>query len=203
MKKNVVLSVSAFMLALSLSACNSSGNKAQETNKEKVAEAASNESTAEDNSGSEKTTPEEIEEVQRLEKGILLYGQSFKGGDYGSTVEHATYTVAQEDKDKLGIISARVTIKNVREDLKSVDLSDIEFSVKDEKSGKVYEGQPLIEDEQKFKQVPPGYSLTFNVQFFIKNPPKNVKHFYLYMDSSIDPFEDTHWQLDGLSESKQ
>lgn len=203
MKKNVVLSVSAFVLALSLSACNSAENKAQETNKEKVTEAASNESTAEDNSEGGKATPEEIEEMQRLEKGILLYGQSFKGGDYGATVERATYTVTKEGKDNPGIISARVTIKNVREDSKSVDLSDIQFSVKDEKSGKVYEGQPLIEDEQKFKQVPPGYSLTFDVQFFMKNPPKNVKHFYLYMDSSIDPFEDTHWQLDGLSESKQ
>ncbi|MGG3271413.1 hypothetical protein ABEP16_21115 [Priestia aryabhattai] len=203
MKKNIVLIVSAFMLTLSLSACNSSGNKAQETNKEKVVEAASNESTAEDNSGGEKATPEEIDEMQRLEKGILLYGQSFKGGDYGATVEHATYTVTQEGKDNSGIISARVTIKNVREDSKSVDLSNIQFSVKDEKSGKFYEGQPLIEDEQKFKQVPPGYSLTFDVQFFIKNPPKNVNYFYLYMDSSIDPFEDTHWQLEGLSESKQ
>ncbi|MCL9633549.1 hypothetical protein L2095_02315 [Bacillus zanthoxyli] len=74
MKKNVVLIVSAFMLTLSLSACNSLGNKAQETNEEKVVEAASNESTAEDNSGGEKATPEEIEEMQRLEKGILLYG---------------------------------------------------------------------------------------------------------------------------------
>ncbi|MCL9633550.1 hypothetical protein L2095_02320 [Bacillus zanthoxyli] len=84
-----------------------------------------------------------------------------------------------------------------------MDLSNIEFSVKNEKSGKFYEGQPLIEDEQKFKQVPSGYSLTFDVKFLMKNLPKNVKHFYLYMDSSIDPFEDTHWQLDGLSESKQ
>lgn len=203
MKKNVVLGVSTFILALNLSACNSSGNKAQETNKEKVVEAASNESTAEDNSGGENATPEEIDEMQRLEKGILLYGQSFKGGDYGATVEHATYIVTQEGKDNPGIISARVTIKNVREDSKSVDLSNIQFSVKNEKSGKFYEGQPLIENEQKFKQVPSGYSLTFDVQFFIKNPPKNVNYFYLYMDSSIDPFEDTHWQLDELSESKQ
>ncbi|MFP7733921.1 hypothetical protein ACLHDF_10955 [Priestia aryabhattai] len=84
-----------------------------------------------------------------------------------------------------------------------MDLSDIQFSVKDEKFGKSYEGQPLMEDEQKFKQVPPGYSLTFGVKFLMKNPPKNVRHFYLYMDSSIDPFEDTYWQLDGLSKSKQ
>lgn len=203
MKKNVGLAVVAFTLALSLSACNSSGNKEKGTKKEKVTEAVSSESTADDNSGGEQATPEEIAEVERLEKGILLYGQSFKGGDYGATVEHATYEVAQEGKDKIGVISARVTIKNVREDLKNVDLSNIQYSIKNEKTGKSYEGQPLIEDEQKFKQVPPGYSLTFDVKFLMKNPPKNVSHFYLYMDSSIDPFEDTHWQLDELSESKQ
>jgi hypothetical protein len=66
--------------------------------------------------------------------------------------------------------------------LVSVDLFGIQFSVKDKKSG---EDQLLMEDEHKFKQVPPGYLLRFVIHFFIKNLPKNANYFYLYMDSTI------------------
>jgi hypothetical protein len=54
-------------------------------------------------------------------------------------------------------------------------------------------------DEDKFKKVPAGYSLSFDITFLVKNPPKNVDDFYLYMDSAVDPYSDIHWKLDKLT----
>lgn len=80
-----------------------------------------------------------MSEEERLEKGILLYGEGAKGGYYGSTVENAKY----EKADKMGYITARVTINNVREDGKTIDLAGIKYFVKDEQTGKMYKGQSM------------------------------------------------------------
>jgi hypothetical protein len=32
----------------------------------------------------------------------------------------------------------------------------------------------------------------------IEQPPKDLNNMYLYMESKIDPFVDTHWKLDNL-----
>ncbi|MFP7173893.1 hypothetical protein [Priestia filamentosa] len=142
-------------------------------------------------------SPEEEQqklEMERLEKGILLYGQSSKGGYYGSTVENAEYA----KEDETGYLTVRVTINNVRDDEKPIDLSEINYTVKDEKLGKTYEGQAMPMDEDKFKNVPVSDSLTFNVSFVMENPPKDLNNLYLYMQSDLDPFADTHWKLDNL-----
>lgn len=52
--------------------------------------------------------------------------------------------------------------------------------------------------EEKFKSVPVGYSLTFDVSFKTENPPKDFNNMHLYMDSKLDPFGDIHWKLDNL-----
>ncbi|AVD54562.1 hypothetical protein BEH_24685 (plasmid) [Priestia filamentosa] len=139
--------------------------------------------------------PKEMSEEERLEKGILLYGQSSKGGYYLATVENAEYA----KEDETGYLTARVTINNVRDDEKSIDLSEIKYTVKDEKLGKTYEGQAMPMDEDKFKNVPVSDSLTFNVSFEMENPPKDLNNLYLYLESNIDPFADTHWKLDNLA----
>lgn len=201
MKKSFYVLLAALTIGSSLTACSNSEDKAEDKPKEKMqVEAAS---TAEprkaDHEEGEKATPEEIAQMERMDKGILLYGEGNKGGDYSSTVENAGYKVQKEGKDTVGIINARVSIQNVREDNQTVDLSEIQFSVKDEKTGKSYDGQPIVFDEDKFKKVPAGYSLAFDVTFLVKNPPKNVDNFYLYMDSSVDPYGDIHWKLDKLT----
>lgn len=55
---------------------------------------------------------------------------------------------------------------------------------------------PMYED--KFKTVPAGYSLTFDVSFMMEKSPKDLNNMYLYMESKIDPFVDIHWKLDNL-----
>ncbi|WP_017151622.1 hypothetical protein [Bacillus bingmayongensis] len=52
--------------------------------------------------------------------------------------------------------------------------------------------------KEKFKSVPAGYSLTFDVSFKMENLPKDFNNLYLYMDSKLDPFGDIHWKLDNL-----
>lgn len=197
MKKFIGVLATGVVLTGLLSAC---GAKEEAVEKpKKVEAAATTEPRKADHEEGEKATPEEIAQIERMDKGILLYGEGNKGGYYSSTVENAGYSVQKEGKDTVGFIKSRVTIQNVRENNLAVDLSEIHFSVKDEKTGKSYDGQPIVFDEDKFTKVPAGYSLTFDVTFTVKNPPKNVDNFYLYMDSAVDPYGDIHWKLDKLT----
>ena len=134
----------------------------------------------------------ELTEIERLEKGILLYGEKAKGGYYRATVENAKY---EEVDNEHGSLTASITIDNVRDDEKTVDLSEINYLLKDEKTDKTYEGQAIPLNEDKFKSVPSDDSLTFEVLFMIENPPKDLNNLYLYIDSKLDPFPNTQWEL--------
>ncbi|WP_394549267.1 hypothetical protein [Priestia aryabhattai] len=183
MKSLMKVTCTAFIFTSLMAACSEkTSTPKQETTQHKV------------EASTKQKKSKEMSEEERLEKGILLYGEGAKGGYYGSTVENAKY----EKADKMGYITARVTINNVREDGKTIDLSEIKYSVKDEKTGKMYKGQAMPMYEDKFKAVPAGYSLTFDVSFMMEKPPKDLNNMYLYMDSKIDPFVDTHWKLDNL-----
>lgn len=140
------------------------------------------------------TQSKEVSEENKMEKDALLYGEIAKGGYYRATVENAKY----EQVDGIERIVARVTINNARADEKAIDLSEIQYFVKDEKTGEKYEGQVMPMYEEKFKSVPAGYSLTFDVSFKMENLPKDFNSMYLYMDSKLDPFGDIHWKLANL-----
>lgn len=45
----------------------------------------------------------------------------------------------------------------------------------------MYKGQAMPMYEDKFKTVPAGYSLTFDVSFMMEKPPKDLNNMYLYM----------------------
>lgn len=62
----------------------------------------------------------------------------------------------------------------------------------------MYKGQSMPMYEDKFKTVPAGYSLTFDVSFVMEKPPKDLNNMYLYMNSKIDPFVATNRKLDNL-----
>ena len=183
MKTLIKVTCTAFMVTSLMAACSEETTTKREEIPNKV---------------EEPTLSKEMSEIERLEKGILLYGEKAKGGYYGATIENAKY----EEVDKVGSLTARVTIDNVRDDEKTVDLSEIKYLVKDEKTGKTYEGQVMPMNEDKFKTVPSGYSLTFEVSFMIENPPKDLNNLYLYIDSKLDPFTDIQWKLNNI-ESKQ
>lgn len=190
MKNLIKVTCTAFIVTSLLAACNEETATKPEETLNKIEETP--------NKIEESISSKEMAEIERLEKGILLYGEKAKGGYYRATVENAKY----EEVDKLGSLTARVTIDNVRDDEKTVDLSEIKYFVKDEKTGKTYEGQAMPMYEDKFKTVPSGYSLTFEVSFMIENPPKDLNNLYLYMDSKLDPFANTQWELNNI-ESKE
>ncbi|PEE37431.1 hypothetical protein [Bacillus pseudomycoides] len=175
MKSLIKVTCTAFLLTSLMAACSE-----QTTTKKEVT--------------TQSKKSEKVSEENRMEKDALRYGEIAKGGYYRATVENAKY----EKVDGIGRIVARVTINNARADEKAIDLSEIQYFVKDEKTGKKYEGQVMPMYEEKFKSVPAGYSLTFDASFKTENSPKNFNNMYLYMDSKLDPFGDIHWKLDNL-----
>lgn len=197
MKTLIKVTCTAFIVTGLLAACSEETATKPEETPIKVEETATKPKET-PNKVEESISSKDMTEIERLEKGILLYGEKAKGGYYRATVENAKY----EEVDKLGSLTARVTIDNVRDDEKTVDLSEIKYFVKDEKTDKTYEGQAMPMYEDKFKTVPSGYSLTFEVSFMIENPPKDLNNLYLYIDSKLDPFTNTKWKLNNI-ESKE
>jgi hypothetical protein len=133
-------------------------------------------------------------EIERLERGIMSYRESVKGGDYGVSVLNGTYEKTNESS---GTIKAQVKVENVHNDGTGVDLSPLKFWVENEKINQKVIGKALPNDIQKFKNLPQGQSMVFDVSFLIKDA-KELENFYLYIDSENDPFDNTHWKLDNL-----
>jgi hypothetical protein len=146
-------------------------------------------------------SPEEKQqklEIERVEKGILFYGEGAKGGDYGVSVLDGTYEKANEGS---GTIKAQVEVKNVHDDGTAVTLFPLEFWVKNEKTNQKVIGKALPNDAQKFANLPQGQSIVFDVSFSIKDT-EELENFYLYIDSKNDPFANAHWKLDNLDSSQ-
>ncbi|MBE7122429.1 hypothetical protein [Bacillus cereus] len=132
------------------------------------------------------------QEKSALEKNAMHYGEIFKNGYYRATVENAKF----EKIDKEWRLTTRVTINNARADGQTIDLSEINYFIKDEKTGKKYEGE-VIHNENS-KNVPSEFSLTTDILFNMKTSPKDLNNMYLYIDSKVAPLTNTYWKLDNL-----
>ncbi|HDR7260487.1 TPA: hypothetical protein QCX12_004219, partial [Bacillus paranthracis] len=88
------------------------------------------------------------QEKSALAKNAMHYGEIFKNEYYRATVENAKF----EKIDKEWRLTARVTINNARVDGQTIDLSEIKYFIKDEKTGKKYKGE-VIQNENA-KKVP-------------------------------------------------
>lgn len=127
-----------------------------------------------------------------LEKNAMHYGEIFKNEYYRATVENAKF----EKIDKEWRLTTRVTINNARGDRQTIDLSEIKYFIKDEKTGEKFEGE-FIQSENA-KKVPSEFSLTTDIDFNIKTSSKDLNNMYLYIDSKAAPLTDTYWKLDNL-----
>ncbi|MGE1099215.1 hypothetical protein ACQJZ4_19995, partial [Bacillus altitudinis] len=76
------------------------------------------------------------QEKSALEKDAMHYGEIVKNEYYRATVENAKF----EKIDQEWRLTARVTINNARTDGQTIDLSEIKYFIKDEKTGEKYEG---------------------------------------------------------------
>ncbi|MBT2757937.1 DUF4352 domain-containing protein [Mesobacillus foraminis] len=110
-----------------------------------------------------------------------------------TTVE--TATVDKEDNTNTPYsVVVNVTIKNVHNEL--VDLSELNFELKNETGEMSNEGKLLVNDPSKM-QVKPNDSTTLNVSFEV---PSIEEEYMFYIHSSLEPIP-AHWKIDNLNQS--
>ncbi|MDP7978841.1 DUF4352 domain-containing protein [Bacillus sp. WLY-B-L8] len=148
------------------------------------------ESTAK-NENKELINFEEKETMSRLEQGILLVGESIKGGYYLTTVQSAYLNDSNDS------IVVNVSVKNVRGQM--IGLSELKYTLKDEKNGKAYEGKVLDQNPSPYDiQVKPNETVELKIAFEV---PGTADEYMFYIESSLDPLE-THWKIDKLQSPK-
>ncbi|MEC3471048.1 MULTISPECIES: DUF4352 domain-containing protein [Bacillus] len=128
---------------------------------------------------------EEKEDMSRLEQGILLVGESVKGGYYLTAVQSA-YLNASNDS-----VVVNVSVKNVRG--QTIGLSELKYNLKDEKDGKTYKGTVLDQNPSDI-QVKPNETVELKIAFEV---PGTADEYMFYIESSLDPLE-TYWKIDKL-----
>ncbi|HDR7963751.1 DUF4352 domain-containing protein [Bacillus wiedmannii] len=132
---------------------------------------------------------EEKEDMSRLEQGILLVGESVKGGYYLTAVQNA-YLNASNDS-----VVVNVSVKNVRG--QTIGLSELKYNLKDEKDGKTYEGKVLDQNPSDI-QVKPNETVELKIAFEV---PSTADEYMFYIESSLDPLG-AHWKIDKLQSQK-
>ncbi len=128
---------------------------------------------------------EEKEDMSRLEQGILLVGESVKGGYYLTAVQSA-YLNASNDS-----VIVNVSVKNVRG--QTIGLSELKYNLKDEKDGKIYKGKVLDQNPSDI-QVKPNETVELKIAFEV---PRTADEYMFYIESSLDPLQ-TYWKIDKL-----
>lgn len=132
---------------------------------------------------------EEKEDMSRLEQGILLVGESSKGGYYLTTVQSAYVN------DSNNSVVVNISVKNVRGQM--IGLSELKYTLKDEKDGKAYEGKVLDQNPSDI-QVEPNETVELKIAFEV---PNIADEYMFYIESSLDPIE-AHWKIDKLQSPK-
>ncbi|AZQ48822.1 DUF4352 domain-containing protein [Bacillus sp. GX] len=129
------------------------------------------------------------EDMSRLEQGILLVGESVKGGYYLSAVKSAYLNDSNDS------IVVNVSVKNVRGQM--IGLSELKYNLKDEKDGKTYEGKVLDQNPSDI-QVKPNETVELKIAFEV---PSTADEYMFYIESSLDPIG-AHWKIDKLQSQK-
>ncbi|HDX9578258.1 TPA: hypothetical protein ROX88_001784 [Bacillus pseudomycoides] len=143
------------------------------------------------NENEELTNFEEKDRIRRLEQGISLVGEGIKGGYYSTTVQSAYLNDSNDS------IVVNVSVKNVRGQM--IGLSELKYTLKDEKDGKAYEGKVLNQNPPPYDiQVKPNETVELKIAFEVSG---TADEYMFYIESSLDPLE-THWKIDKLQSPK-
>ncbi|WP_329767197.1 DUF4352 domain-containing protein [Bacillus nitratireducens] len=132
---------------------------------------------------------EEKENMSRLEQGILLVGESAKGGYYLTEVQSAYLNDSNDS------VVVNVSVKNVRG--QTIGLSELKYNLKDEKDGKAYEGKVLDQNPSDI-QVKPNETVELKIAFEV---PGTADEYMFYIESSLESLE-AHWKIDKLQSQK-
>ncbi|MEH6941855.1 hypothetical protein [Bacillus sp. JJ722] len=183
MKKSVFIILTAIALGVTLTGCNDNSN----ANDKKDEETVIKENSSQDSEFSK----EDQEIAARLEKGIMLYGEGVKGGNYLTTV-HNGYSekiTIEEKKQTIYNVVVNLSVKNVRDDNKLVDATELKYELHD-KNNKIYNGKVVA----KLEPVRPDETIKINVFFEVPNIDDSYKFF---VKSKIEPIEQ-YWVIDNL-----
>lgn len=137
---------------------------------------------------------DELKRMERLEKGIMLFGETVKGGSYSTTVNSAKSKSIEKSKNKSVIVS--VTIRNVRDDGKIVDPSELKFNLSEDLESTSYEGEILLRKSTR-THIQPNESLSLDVSFEVSNVSEEYRFYVL---SNIDPIE-PYWKIHNIKSS--
>jgi hypothetical protein len=134
-------------------------------------------------------TKDDQERINRLEKGILLFGEGHKGGYYGTTV-----ISAYSEEINPSSIVVNVTIKNVRGE--QIDLSELKYHLNDEQTTNSYNGKVLTDGNSSEIYLQPNEWVELNIAFEVSD----ITHDYLFsIESSLDPIN-VQWKIDKLKQ---
>ncbi|HHY72169.1 MAG TPA: hypothetical protein GX497_02880 [Bacillus bacterium] len=181
MRNNIFLSILSIMIVTIMSAC-TQDNSNDLTENDKVTTTSQNNETY-----TMGLSTDDQERIARMEKGILLYGESTKGG-YFSTRVHSAYL---EETNPSSIV-VNVTIKNVRGE--QIDISELKYHLNDEKSKKSYNGKVLTDKIPSETIILANESRELNISFDV---PEITDEYMFSVESSLDPV-DIRWKIDNL-----
>lgn len=136
-------------------------------------------------------TAEVQSQLERMDQGMMVYGEGVKGGYYGTTVESSFVEELSENKH---LIIINVNVKNVQDEGEMITPSELTFELKDEKEDKKYRGEIRSIDNPQEVFVQSKNSITFEVSFEVEKVSDEYK---FYIESSLDPIP-THWLIDDL-----
>ncbi|MDD0819119.1 hypothetical protein BUE63_18950 [Bacillus sp. MB353a] len=182
MRKSFILLTFILVLVIVTAACT-------QDKKDSAVENSPIEEPTEKNENEELINFEEKEDMSRLEQGILLVGESVKGGYYLSAV-HSAYLNDSNDS-----VVVNVSVKNIRG--QTIGLSELKYNLKDEKDGKTYDGKVLDQNPSDI-QVKPNETVELKIAFEV---PSTADEYMFYIESSLDPLG-AHWKIDKLQAQK-
>ncbi|TXC86067.1 hypothetical protein FS935_18655 [Metabacillus litoralis] len=136
-------------------------------------------------------TAEEQNQIERMEQGMMVYGEAVKGGYYGTTVESSYIEELAENKH---LIVIKVNVRNVRDGEELISPSELKFELNEEKEDRKYIGEIRSIQNPKEVFIQSNNSLTFEVSFEVEEVSDEYK---FYIVSSLDPIP-THWLIDDL-----
>ncbi|MGP1909923.1 DUF4352 domain-containing protein [Metabacillus sp. JX24] len=139
----------------------------------------------------------EQERMERLENGMMLFGETVKGGYYSTTVNSAKLKSIEKSTTNHKSVVVSVTIRNVRDDGKLVDPSELRFNLREKMENNSYEGRILLKGNSTLTQIQPSESLSLDVSFEV---PNYSEEYRFYVISKIDPIE-PYWKIHNLKSS--
>ncbi|PEF43833.1 hypothetical protein CON22_24750 [Bacillus cereus] len=182
MRKLYILLTLSLVFGIATTACT-------QDKKDSAVENRSIEKPTEENENEELMNFDEKEDMSRLEQGILLVGESIKGGYYLTAVKSAYLN------DNNDSVIVNVSVKNVRDQM--IGLSELNYTLKNEKDRMTYEGKVLDQNPSDI-QVEPNETVELKIAFEV---PDTTDEYMFYMESSLDPLE-AHWKIDRLQSPK-